>query len=366
MLLLLIFPKRFEFFKFILSIEKEIRHVQEFDDSLFKLQVIRDKLLYEITCLIIDDSDIMFLLKLNRFLMNYTDRETKCLLIGTCGLRRSKKESITICLNDQKLCVGMCNYVTRALKIDRGEIMKSLFKINHKKTLIEEVMYDSCLQALVSDFRNIPETNCSNQLIISWADETEIDQLYDMETYDFFKICSQHKVTCLGALRVVSDIIGDNEGVLDRLIVDFNRVGKILLDFLQLKSEPCNFQKGVNRKDALMKYKIVYLRERCFNKISNVIPKDKLMRFIQDYRTRTGYDVERKDEIMLISDKAEIALKYMLNFIPNELRTSVYQGGGTPENDDDGDHNNPDDYSDVIECSFMFGGRLIAKEYYDA
>lgn len=71
-----------------------------------------------------------------------------------------------------------------------------------------------------------------------------------METFDFFAVYNRQKVSCLGALRVISDICGDRLGVITRAVVSFKKAARIILSLVALKqglrTRPSIIRTGLN------------------------------------------------------------------------------------------------------------------------
>jgi len=234
-MLCLIFPKRFEFSHFIISIIPYI-HKRIYISYLGCDLIVFKRLSGYIAILakLINDSDIGFQFKLNQFFVtlkkNYGDDEFKTIKfinIGSCG-----------CFDDKKNLRQVNNYfrITRTIKYDRGELVDHIckdnngqcnenafnndkyainFKIRPKKIL--EINLDSFGEhhtIFSSNFLcNISQQNAKKL----FSDINKYNCfLVDMESYDYFYICKQHQAYNLGYIRIISDMCGEKS--------KFNRV----------------------------------------------------------------------------------------------------------------------------------------------
>jgi len=51
-----------------------------------------------------------------------------------------------------------------------------------------------------------------------------------METFDFIKICENHKLNCMGGIRIVSDICDGKNNKFCRLMCDFSKATDFTLE----------------------------------------------------------------------------------------------------------------------------------------
>lgn len=230
--LCLVFPKLFEYSKFIYSIGGRISSIIIlYSDPILHLIRIDDhNSFYLLFCLVINDSDIGFLLKFNDFLKNESDWVNKMIfmLVGTCGVH-SKSE----------VEVGQTHYITKATKIDRGDLRGLKLHLREDKMSTVIISGNDVVKAIFGnhEWKNVEVTHCSNQLILSWEDNKLMPYptiLFDMETYDFFSICQHHDVEVMGALRVTSDIVGGGDQTAARLSMNFNQVVVDIFKILKL------------------------------------------------------------------------------------------------------------------------------------
>eukprot|EP01080_Neovahlkampfia_damariscottae_P012371 gene12371-6039_t len=170
----LVFPKRFEFFKFLSFLKNSYEvFVTHFEVS------VPDHALFD--CLIVHESDILF----NTQFRDYSKESnifkiSNYVLIGSCG------SSVT---SD----FGKIFVVDKYCKGDRGEIERAQCPQKYSSNTVK------------------PKSICSlNFLNANIIDPTYKNYLFDMETYDFFQVCEQYKLGNAYRFRFVTDLLSSS------------------------------------------------------------------------------------------------------------------------------------------------------------
>jgi len=235
-MIIFIFPKEFEFLKFLFSIAENVRviyKIKEFDNFLHI--VIKDNYFdnsFSFFMKLINESDIEFNFLLNDFIkdlcLKYCPNNFNFVICGTCG-------------SHEKEDLGKCFYVNHAIKFDRGIIKMNngLPKLIIRPDKIKELKFDLNLTLSCLNYKNKNKILCCNYVCelskdnfknfllgvenneyVKKSEDNLITKkltdiinvgLFDMETYDFFKVIKHNKLRCGGALRIVSDICGKEE-----------------------------------------------------------------------------------------------------------------------------------------------------------
>jgi hypothetical protein len=241
---LFVFPKKFEFYKFLyyININYNIKYFTK-NDYYYKIKI-STKIFY---CLVVDDSDIGFTFKLMNFIKHNKEiiKYNKVILIGSCGSN---------IFND----LGKMFEIKEATKGDRGYLSSSkLFEYRLDKKLISNCNTTNSKFKI----REIVSTNFLNENCIH---DIFKNKLFDMETYDFFQICSALDVQSYHCFRFVTDYVCNLESVcLKDLNIDDNEdpienndyieyyKNKIMEIFSQIYSDD---KKIENRKRVLDSY----------------------------------------------------------------------------------------------------------------
>jgi len=215
--LIVVFPKEFEFHKFMMTIK------------IYSVEVLRDltKLVFDcnglkiMNVIVIHDSDIGFTLKLNNLMNKY--RNSLWLMIGSCGIDHvGVDDDITIL---SELGWSKSFWVSKAYKFDRGELLgrnnAMTFKERSDKRLSVEILKSLPLKGVTGD------VYCSNNLMLSSNDDHKI---YDMESYEFIKMGQINDVKVIGVLRIITDICSYTNNKLMRICTSFKSVYDVLID----------------------------------------------------------------------------------------------------------------------------------------
>jgi len=228
-----IFPKKFEFDLFIKSFEGEIVYNNIFKvDGLRYFIIFNDNGFSMFMCYVVEESDIMFLVNLNEFLIDFirsldSDRiridsnDITFVLFGTCG-SMMKHEKQNIKLNDMFI-------VNNAKKIDRGEIQDVNMKRN-ELTGKDDYYYtfkrrnDKFNEITVKTHTYLFERKSiisTNHLYTTIKHETDYNKcLFDMETFDFFSLLKHHNMRNYYALRIISDILNNEYYISDDFFIE--------------------------------------------------------------------------------------------------------------------------------------------------
>jgi len=242
----LVFPKPFEASAFILSGSSLIEELHRIDDWLWEMKLNKRKILIRV----INESDFMFFQKLSSL-----SNEHQYILIGSCGLLKKSKREIPFC----ELCGGyadaktdLSNYIekskdvetedikedtprttpniwdpviiTSAKKYDRGELISHncglsthekfvsrLAKQEEIKLEMNDIMTEFQLDKSIEINRIHSNNFLMNSILIPTNMEDDDYHLFDMETYDFIRYSLNFKLKILCVIRVVSDIIGEDQ-----------------------------------------------------------------------------------------------------------------------------------------------------------
>lgn len=232
--LLLVFPKKFEFAKYLLSLEKCNNDAEIKTPNFIKIiHKANSERSYRYFMLTFDESDIMFLLELNRFQQSNVGLYWY-MFIGTSGLLIRGNSDNKVIEEDYLEKVFYCH---EAVKFDRGELKGMVMIPKMDKSLHVKTKKDPCL-SMLSD-RTMP-IRSSNFVVTEFEDKNFDLVLFDMETYDSMMICEYNNEKTCGSLRIISDIIGNPQSRLIRYRVNFNNVSAIISKFLRFNFQPTN------------------------------------------------------------------------------------------------------------------------------
>eukprot|EP01006_Ploeotia_vitrea_P038276 TRINITY_DN66223_c8_g7_i1.p1 TRINITY_DN66223_c8_g7~~TRINITY_DN66223_c8_g7_i1.p1 ORF type:complete len:517 (-),score=166.30 TRINITY_DN66223_c8_g7_i1:69-1619(-) len=244
---------------------------------------------------LVADSDVMFGFKFNRIVNivrdKYDGRDVRYMIVGTAGILGEracskplahpnpdrllsdavKQEVAAIEKKEQedpeqieKDVVGDVYFTDRAVKFDRGGIKGGgSVNLNKKKFAFAECDNKGVAHLveskLIDGVKLLPFVASSNMLIecdelpglnpveYNHKGEAVNATLVGMETFDFFKSCEMAKVSCVGALRVVSDVCGDDFSAITRCFMRFDKVVSAFLKILERISPiaaPCQVAAG--------------------------------------------------------------------------------------------------------------------------
>lgn len=196
--LTLIFPKAFEFFKFlqflmfdekttVYDITSKIGN-KELNLTLYNND---QKEYLELKVLLIGESDINFY----SIFSNLVKDGEYNILVGSCG--SDNKEDLT------KLF-----YVEEAVKGDRGDLNEDqVFTFSKDKLTTKKAHLDAVEVHYLKENRVFPKNICStNFLNMTIIDKYFKGYLFDMETYDFFAVCENGEDS-YGCVRFVTDYV---------------------------------------------------------------------------------------------------------------------------------------------------------------
>eukprot|EP01036_Dinobryon_divergens_P038363 gene38363-50361_t len=233
---LLLFPKPFEMFSFLSSVEKVsdawINDDKLDDVKMFSLQYKDDKTGFQFSTYVhsLDSSDIDFSFKLGEFIKNFqTENQNYTLhitLAGTCGgsLKAGRK-------------IGQAFRITKAVKFDRGSILKS--GDSFILSIDKPNMSLTCSSTKISWGETI--LSCNHVVCVDpvdFAEVLKVDKsectLCDMETFEFFTTCYFMGIVGFDCVRVVSDVFKDGS---DRDLEKLTRKHVDMIGILQLLTE---------------------------------------------------------------------------------------------------------------------------------
>lgn len=194
-----VFPKQFEMFKFLLyALEKSefcVTRLHQVDEHEYKVALYHPekKETVEVRLLLIGDSDINFY----GIFAKLANTSSYKLLLGSCG-------------SSQRGDIGKCFVIEEAVKGDRGVLnSKSEFTWESKKYVAKKHgVWPSEISALRERAifgKKICSTNFLNENVIheSFAE----DFLFDMETYDFYDVCTTKNLGRYVCVRFVTDYV---------------------------------------------------------------------------------------------------------------------------------------------------------------
>ncbi|GAM28762.1 hypothetical protein SAMD00019534_119380 [Acytostelium subglobosum LB1] len=206
-MLYLIFPKLFEFYKFLsyllhsdYCVVNDIKQVDAYEYRIFLYRLDRSKQRQsslQLPIYLINDSDINFY---GIFSKLATNPDHTYILIGSCGSGN---------LED----FGNLHVVERAVKGDRGRLdARQLFtyetdskKITSRQHCLWPADMNSFHQSGM-ELRQACSTNFMNTNIIT---ESFKNYLFDMETFDFYDICTNQSISMYSCVRFVTDYVID-------------------------------------------------------------------------------------------------------------------------------------------------------------
>ena len=209
----LIFPKLFEFFKFLSSLFENpnvvVLDIKQKDECEFVVTVLRRHHFeqdgyYSFRILLINDSDINFYGIFSKMLVNKTEgggselpASPGYLLIGSSG-------------SSNPADLGKVFLVEEAVKGDQGKLDKhQRFTWDpDKETKRLHKFWETEIHALHKlhvEKKRTCSTNFLNTTIIDQRFAEEY--LFDMETYDFYDICQKNEIKKFSCLRFVTDYV---------------------------------------------------------------------------------------------------------------------------------------------------------------
>jgi len=198
---------------------------------------------------VVEDSDIMFTIKLVQIINGL--KNVKLLMIGSCGIDsdwesfQSRgdiefKNPISKKLkSDNNLILNDSFWVNEAIKSDRG-VMTSRTTLDGKHCeLLFTLRDDKTVKAQIN----------GNNLIIgkksviyssNFLSNTSIkdNKIYDMESYDFIKICEALDVKCLGIIRCITDICSHPLNKMIRVFSTMESSTQMFLENIHLLTNP--------------------------------------------------------------------------------------------------------------------------------
>merc|ERR1712032_937999 len=146
----------------------------------------------------------------------------------------------------------------QAFKIDRATLVNSEDGVEFRPRLdkITSLVVETPQAKLLTAMLQLPDARsvlCSNMIVESrrmfqslnvkdsiaraaFSPGDAIGAIADMETYDFFAVCKSKKVTCHGAIRVISDVCGDTCASYTRALVSFRNGVDLVLQFARRAS----------------------------------------------------------------------------------------------------------------------------------
>jgi len=316
----LIFPKRFEFAKFIVSIQNDIQTILTVGDKFYRVTInINDKN-YHLWILIIDDSDISFLFKLSTLIQSDPLIQSLTLiLVGTCGAKIGEVDDVL--------------YFTGFKKIDRGELKDDGYHMREDKSHIINI--DPNFNAEVC-LRKKSEVVGSSNFLINVGGNFGV-KYYDMESYDYTRVCQLFKAKNWGCLRVISDIVGSRFQELTRSITNFDKLKSVVYQLLPLVSvrvlELVNINEVKNNIITLSNQMIFDKMCKVLNTLSNIeMISQKIVRAHNDGEQFEG-KLKWDDEVtkkFLIEFK-----KYLYLVYPKRDSYSVALDRGPPESEEE-------------------------------
>lgn len=279
--LCLIFPKPFEAASIMTSMD-EIMDVRRHDHWTWEVFLKKHKFYYKI----INESDFMFYQKLSSL-----DTSCQYLLVGSCGcldidssakppnymklikdkygvdvnndfkkdeafIKQTKDKLIKLKIASKsidKVTNGnlepkLWNFyiISEATKYDRGELSalndgNVVFISDPEKQeaiKIDENNVSFLMEILNKGQRPINSCNflMNATLYPALKNLTEKFVLFDMETYDFIRFCNNNDINLLGAIRIISDIIGDDQKF-TRCQPDMKELSKSLMKVIERCAE---------------------------------------------------------------------------------------------------------------------------------
>jgi purine-nucleoside phosphorylase len=221
--MIFLFPKKFEFASMMLSLQSFIVNVRKPEINHYEITVMFEVERFKFSCIIVDESDIMFYAQLNQI-----PKEEQYVLIGSCGAISPNR-----ILKLYQLCI-----ITKAMKADRGYYKDNRLVVNKMKEI--EMPVDH-LHTMLSKFYRLSTLpiRSSNFLMESstWFKEDEDeniiemkfseDTLFDMETFDCIKYFHDNNLRLLIVLRIISDIIGESQ-TMNRCLLNFDKYVSVL------------------------------------------------------------------------------------------------------------------------------------------
>jgi len=204
--LTLVFPKVFEFFKFLQYLflksyyaVTDFVQLDDYEFHIYLMELSGNSLEhFKLPILLINQSDINFYSIFSKLVRD--DIEEYHMLIGSCGSSDAGD-------------LGKSFLVSKATKGDRGHLDEN----GHFALDTSKIMSKEChllepekihIKQLVSGAKAICSTNFLNLNIIHHSFQYF---LFDMETYDFFDVCSRNGVNHYGCVRFVTDYVMPRE-----------------------------------------------------------------------------------------------------------------------------------------------------------
>jgi len=221
---IIVFPKYFEFLKFNEVIRTvAINPCNEF----YEVSFFNGDECKSFHVLIMELSDIMFTIKLSSLMKSYN--KSKWMLIGSCGQDKKIGDLTPKSVASYKdihevesvIKLGETFWVNSAIKFDRGTLLSD--KSDPTKlvfTLSDELKVEHKLSGLLIGESKVVYS--SNYLTLT----NKMDnKYYDMESYDFIKMCQQFGVNLIGVIRCVTDVTSFKFNKLMRMCSSFMELG---------------------------------------------------------------------------------------------------------------------------------------------
>lgn len=252
---LIIFPKGFEYYKFIYQLINSNIFLIKFPFNQFEIIICQINKRNYIFCVkLINSSDIDFLLKLNTFLTILQERTFKIVLFGTCGYFGNTHN------------IGDAFFCTKAIKFDRGFLDDNGFNIDKNKILYSYCDIDDGKIVLSSNFLLISK----KEKCLHIFKDIVNDNLVDMETFDFIKICQNNNYIVKGVIRIISDILDGSNNKIDRLSCSFKNGCEKFIELLISEKDNINESFGYI-KEITIKYSNLLFNPYIIKSITNSI-----------------------------------------------------------------------------------------------
>jgi hypothetical protein len=254
-----VFPKIFEFFKFFSFLLKssntaihDCSKTSLPNGSIIFEIILRTYLKdFKLKCIVVDESDINFY----SISKDFIDTKHDYFLLGSCGS-----------LNHSEL--GRSFVISEAIKGDRGILdSQNKFIFSEKKLVSKSHKMNKYLLFDLTE-KKISSSNFLNTA--QYLPKKYNDYLFDMETFDFYDLCSSNNVECFSSVRFVTDICDE---------VSLKEFGLLLTQ--QMKGINSNF---------------VYVKKR-LDQIQNVEEIKKLVRLVSHYTFEFIFSMELEETV---------------------------------------------------------------------
>ena len=202
---------------------------------------------------IMRDSDVRFLLSLNRFIKELQAKPNSRLvlsLVGTCGMQRPSAKKM-----EPKYLYHPFT-VDRVYKSDRGQVLSVKFT-DHESKLVFEPRLDKveASEEFVVSHRRLKQLRSahaysSNFLMHAdeYAQREDYLRVYDMESYDFTVVCQQNRVRIGYIVRLVSDFFEE----LPRIKCTFDELPDEIVNNMTTELKPASELFGENTMAEFM------------------------------------------------------------------------------------------------------------------